>query len=224
MNLFVNIVFLFFIGGVGGYFIELIYRRLAHHRFINPGFLHGPFLPIYGFGLLLLFGLCSIPLNINIMWVKIFIRVVLIFASLTVIEYLGGLIFIKILNIRLWDYSKLWGNIQGIICPLFSLIWGILGTLYYLILHPLLVHLLQLTDGNTILYFIMGIFIGILIIDFIQSFKVAQKIGKILKSINLHIPYDALKIKLKLYANKHNYKTHFFKPFHNLIDKIHELK
>ena len=107
MNIFLNILFLFFLGGFVGYFIELIYRRIVHHHFINPGFLHGPFLPIYGFGLLLLYGLSSVPLNfITIKWVEIVLRIVLIFISLTLIEYIGGLIFIKGLNIRLWDYSN----------------------------------------------------------------------------------------------------------------------
>ena len=40
---------------------------------------------------------------------------------MTLIEYLVGLLSIHVMGIRLWDYSHCWGNIQGIICPLFTM-------------------------------------------------------------------------------------------------------
>ena len=54
---------------------------------------------------------------------------------MTGIEYITGLIFIKGMNLKLWDYSDRFGNIQGIICPLFTLCWGVLGVVYYLFVH-----------------------------------------------------------------------------------------
>lgn len=42
-------------------------------------------------------------------------------AAVTLVEYIAGLISIKLLHVKLWDYSKQWGNIQGIICPKFTL-------------------------------------------------------------------------------------------------------
>lgn len=214
MQIFINIVFIFFIGGILGYLLELTYRGLVNHHFINPGFLHGPFLPIYGFGLLLLFALSSIPINfINIQWVEILVRIVLIFIFLTVIEYIGGLIFIKGFGLKLWDYSDQKGNIQGIICPLFSLIWGLIGTLYYFLLHPLLLDLLKMIDGNLIITFLLGMFLGVFIIDEISSFHIASKISKIVKDINLHTTYDKLKYKMKTYAKEHSLKHNFFHPF-----------
>ena len=224
MNIFLNILFLFFLGGFVGYFIELIYRRIVHHHFINPGFLHGPFLPIYGFGLLLLYGLSSVPLNfIQIKWVDIILRIVLIFISLTLIEYIGGLIFIKGLNIRLWDYSNRKGNIQGIICPLFFFVWGGIGTFYFFFIHPLIVSLLKVVDSNIFLSFFMGLFLGILLLDFINSFQVAKKVGNMLRKLNLHISYDTLKSKLKTYASKHHLKHNFFRPFHHNFEKIKDI-
>lgn len=72
---------------------------------------------MYGLGTLLLYGACFIPLP---RWAL----VLLLFVALTLLEYITGLIFVKGMKIRLWDYSRRWGNIQGIICPLFSLLWG----------------------------------------------------------------------------------------------------
>jgi uncharacterized membrane protein len=224
MEIIVNLLFLFFIGGVLGYILELTYRSVMEKHFINPGFLHGPFLPLYGFGLLILFSISNIPLfNINIIWLKVILRIILIFVSLTLIEYIAGIIFIKEFNIKLWDYSDQKGNIQGIICPLFSLVWGIIGTIFYFFINPLLITLLNSLNGNIILIFLMGIFLGILLMDFIFSMHIASLISKILKKLNLHIAYNDLKSKIKLYCQKHKLKHHFFLPFHKNIKAIEDV-
>ena len=57
---------------------------------------------------------------------------------MTFTEYIAGLIFIKGLKIKLWDYSNRRGNIQGIVCPLFSLLWGLIAAGFvYLLFSPL---------------------------------------------------------------------------------------
>ena len=101
------------VGSVGGWVLELFFRRIfSSKKWINPGFLNGPYLPMYGCGTLLLYGACFIPLP---RWALVLILI----AALTLLEYITGLVFIKGLKIKLWDYSRQWGNIQGIICPLF---------------------------------------------------------------------------------------------------------
>ena len=54
MNHYLQFIFIFYMGCTLGWFLELFYRRLAHGKWINPGFLIGPYLPIYGFGLVIL--------------------------------------------------------------------------------------------------------------------------------------------------------------------------
>ena len=64
MNLFLTIAFLFFIGSVSGWVLELFYRRfVSSKQWINPGFLVGPYVPLYGFGLCTFYLLAQIPLN-----------------------------------------------------------------------------------------------------------------------------------------------------------------
>lgn len=50
MNNFLILAFLFFIGCTAGWVLELFYRRFAptnkSHKWINPGFLNGPYLPL----------------------------------------------------------------------------------------------------------------------------------------------------------------------------------
>ncbi len=56
--------FLFFIGSLAGWIIELVFRRIItlrnpESKWINPGFCTGPYLPIYGFGLCVLYIIAS---------------------------------------------------------------------------------------------------------------------------------------------------------------------
>ena len=49
MEIFLNLAFLFFIGSILGWILELFFRKfISTKRWINPGFLTGPYLPIYG--------------------------------------------------------------------------------------------------------------------------------------------------------------------------------
>ena len=62
MNVFLTLACLFFIGSVAGWVIELLFRNIVHHnkKWVNPGFCTGPYLPIYGFGLCVLYLLASL--------------------------------------------------------------------------------------------------------------------------------------------------------------------
>ena len=53
MRLFLIFVFLFYMGSSVGWVLELFYRRFEHKKWVNPGFLVGPYLPIYGLGLVI---------------------------------------------------------------------------------------------------------------------------------------------------------------------------
>ena len=62
MSLLLTLAFLFFIGSVLGWVLELLFRNLTQHpdKLVNPGFCTGPWLPIYGFGLCALYLLASL--------------------------------------------------------------------------------------------------------------------------------------------------------------------
>ena len=62
-QIFLIVLYLFFFGAVGGWVLELLFRRFfsganPERKWLNPGFLFGPCLPLYGFGTVLLFILC----------------------------------------------------------------------------------------------------------------------------------------------------------------------
>ncbi len=46
----------------------------------------------------------------------------------TLVELIAGGLF-KMAGVTLWNYSERWGNLWGVICPSYSLLWGALITL-----------------------------------------------------------------------------------------------
>ena len=134
MNFFLKLAFLFCIGSLLGWCIEVLFRRFfSAKKWINPGFLVGPYLPLYGFSLCTLYLLAMleefIPISFPVLRKLVLFAVMAL--CVTAIEYVTGLIFIKRLKIKLWDYSDCWGNVDGVICPLFTFFWALLSAAYY---------------------------------------------------------------------------------------------
>jgi len=189
---------LFVLGSLVGYIIELFFRRfVSQKKWVNPGFLVGPYIPVYGFGVLILYAISAISLTDVIKNVALaqFLMVLLIGISLTLIELIAGLIFIKGFHIKLWDYSDRWLNFKGIICPLFSLIWFAVGCLYYFLINPYLVQGIEWLCNNQAYSYFIGAVIGAMIIDACYSFSLGIKIKKF--SGDMVIKYEQFKVDLK---------------------------
>lgn len=203
MNVVLTFATLFFVGSVGGWVFEVLFRKFLSdsnpdHRWINPGFLVGPYLPIYGFGLAGMYLLCRIPLDfVTSVPLQILLRLVVITLVMTLIEYLAGLIFIKGMRIKLWDYTERWGNIQGIICPLFTLIWGVGGAAYYFLVHPRVLSGLDWLSRNLAYSFFVGFFFGVLIIDFGYSMHIVVKIRKFAADNQIVVRFEEFKANIK---------------------------
>ena len=61
--------FLFFVGSCLGWCVEVLFRRFfSAKKWINPGFLTGPYLPLYGFGLTFMYGVSFIPVKTGEVW------------------------------------------------------------------------------------------------------------------------------------------------------------
>lgn len=196
MKYLVIISTLFVIGSLLGWVIELFFRRfVSQKKWMNPGFLTGPYLPIYGFGVIVLYGVSNIPLGIENQVLDIVIRIVIIGVGMSLIEFIAGLIFIKGLKIKLWDYSDRKGNIMGIICPSFSLIWLAVGSLYYFLLNPILVEGITWISENLIYTFFVGGVVGAMIVDFAYSIHLATKLKEYKELSNLR--FEEFKKELK---------------------------
>lgn len=217
MNLALVLAFLFLIGSTLGWVLELLYRNLTnrHQKWVNPGFCTGPYLPIYGFGLCTLFLLALLErLNwiANPFWNK-----AMLFAAMavcmTLIEYIAGLFCLKYLKVRLWDYSDLWGNVQGIICPLFSFFWAVLGALYYFFVHPYILDALAWLSNNLAFSFFIGMFYGVFVIDVAHSSQLIVKLKRFAEENTVVVKYESIKDHIRNFQQNASSKYHFFSPF-----------
>lgn len=198
---------LFVIGSLFGWIIELLFRRfVSQKKWMNPGFLTGPYLPIYGFGVLVLYGVSNLSFGINNKFIDVIVHIAIIGVGMTLIEFIAGLIFIKGLNIKLWDYSDQKGNIMGIICPSFSLIWLVVGSLYYFLLNPVLVDGITWISENLIYTYFVGAVIGAVLVDSAYSIHLATKLKyyKEFASLRFEDFKIELKNKIKRIRNKEN--------------------
>ena len=100
-------IVLFFIFSILGYISEVIYCSVPAHRFVNRGFLYGPYLPIYGSGAMIVLVLLE-PVADNPLLVFLF---GLILTS--ILEYFTSWALEKLFSVKLWDYSKHRVNING---------------------------------------------------------------------------------------------------------------
>ena len=66
IRIFLHLTFLFMVGSILGWVMELIFRRIVHKKWVNPGFLKGPYLPIYGIGLVILYIVAIFELPIDL--------------------------------------------------------------------------------------------------------------------------------------------------------------
>ncbi|MGM9970924.1 MAG: putative ABC transporter permease [Anaeroplasmataceae bacterium] len=193
----VKYLLIFFVGSLIGYLIEVFYRRfVSQKRWMNPGFLKGPYLPLYGFGLVALYVICSIDLNIPRVY-EVITKSIIILVAMTLIELIAGLIFVKGMKIKLWDYSDRWLNFEGIICPLYSFFWGIIGFGYFMYIHPLIVDVVNYWSQNQILSFFVGAIFGIFIVDVVVELNVATKISAFAHKHNMTLNYEVMRTSIK---------------------------
>ncbi len=216
------ILFLFFMGSIIGWIIELFFRRFLsksniNKKWINPGFLIGPYLPLYGSGLCTLYILSNIHISSLEQYpvAATLITIIIMAIAMTVIEYITGLIFIKGMNIKLWDYSDEWGNIDGIICPLFSLMWAALAAFYYLTIHPHIINAISWLADNLAFSFVIGFFYGVFIIDIVVSFQLAAKLRHFAQEYDIIVRIEALKSHLTNEIKERKEKNHFLMLLHN---------
>lgn len=234
MGLFLTLAFLFFIGSILGWCIEVLFRRFfstanPERKWINPGFCVGPYIPLYGVGLCLLFLLASLEPYIPIpqpLWEKIALFAVMAIC-MTVLEYITGLFCLKVLKVRLWDYSKEKWNLQGIICPRFSLFWAALGALYYFLIHPYILNALGWLSRNLAFSFVVGMFFGVFILDVVHSAQLVAKLKKFADDYEVIVRYEHLKAHIRSRYADTKQTYHFFRPFRSdkpLAEHIRELK
>ena len=156
---------LFFIYSFAGWLMESILETVRKKRFVNRGFLIGPYCPIYGAGVLLITILLA-KYNDDI-WITFFMSL-LICGTL---EYATSYIMEKIFKARWWDYSYRKFNINGRICLETLIPFGIAGTFIIYVANPFLLKYMNMIPEMVLNIFSVT-FLIIFVIDTIVSFKI----------------------------------------------------
>ena len=123
-------VLLFFFYCFCGWVWESCYVSAHQHRWVNRGFRHGPLLPIYGSGaIIILFAVIPVENNLYLVWLFGMI-------AATALEYVTGAAMERIFKVRYWDYSGQKFNLNGHICLTSSVAWGFFSILLVRLVHP----------------------------------------------------------------------------------------
>ena len=169
---------LFFIYAILGWIIETTLVSIEKRKFVNRGFLIGPYCPIYGFGGLAITILLK---NYTKDPIVLFLMAVIICG---ILEYFTSYIMEKIFKARWWDYSAKKYNINGRICLETVVPFGILGCLVMYVLNPITFKYLNMLS-NSMLNIISAICFTIFITDNIVSYNVISSFTKTVKTINV---------------------------------------
>lgn len=153
-----DIIYIFSVYSVFGWIVEVIFFFLKTGKYIRRGILHGAYCPLYGFSL----AVCT--LLSNSLNGSFFLTFMSCAAICTAFELITAIIFDKLLLHKMWDYSDNFMNLNGYICPGFSIIWGIVAALCIKYLNPILL------SNDFSIKTVFGIALSTLIIADVFSF------------------------------------------------------
>ncbi len=173
--------FLLFVAySIIGWCMETIIKSVKAGHFVHRGFLIGPYLPIYGTGVLLATVLLD-PFMDNLP--LLFGFSILVCGTL---EYLTSFILEKIFHARWWDYSQRPLNLNGRICAETLLIFGVVCTFVITCINPIFFDLFD-AFPPALLHALSIIFAIVLATDAIISITVLIEVRKVGKTLD----YDA---------------------------------
>ena len=169
----VHWLFFFYIYCFLGWCFESTFVSAKSHKWVNRGFMRGPFLPLYGSGAMMMY-VVSLPFQDNI--VLTYIAGVI---GATALEYVTGVVMETLFKVRYWDYSSKPFNFQGHICLRSSIAWGFLTILMTRVIHKPIERLVMSIPLNVLSYVTIAVTVY-MVADFTLSFKAALDLRDIM--------------------------------------------
>lgn len=176
--------FYFMVYSFGGWIVQGLYVGAKDHKFVNTGFFHGPYVPIFGFGCLFIVYFVD-KLSMNPFWV--FVNT---FWTTSVLEYVTSWYLQKRYHRLWWDYSKHKFNIHGRVCLLNSSLYGVAGLVVTYLFQPWMQDLVDHIPLHA-LEAVMILFTIVFGTDFIMTNNEMGKHRKALEQLHAHVQ-DAL--------------------------------
>ena len=187
-------IMLFFIYSLAGWLVEMIPATIREKKFVDRGFLVGPYCPIYGCGVILITLLLQKYADDIV--VTFFLSVIIC----GTLEYLTSYVMEKIFKARWWDYSNNKFNINGRICLETLVPFGIGGVLVLFVFNPFLEKIINLIPGLA-LHIVTGVLCVLFLIDCIVSFKIILNLKEMTKELKDNTAEISDKVK-KIILNK----------------------
>lgn len=172
----------FVIYSIAGFIIETLFGLITKGVLESrKSFLYGPFCGIYGVGaVVMIVGLQRFKKNNYTLFAGGFL-----IGSIVeyVISWIGEMLF----DIKWWDYSNMAFNINGRICIIFSIFWGLLAIYLMSHIHPNIDKLLDKFKPN-ILKIITITFVIFLFLDcLISSFALKMFFARLVNDYDLEL-------------------------------------
>lgn len=159
----VGLALYFYLFAVFGWLIEMMYLATAGRGLINSGFLQGPVCPAYAAGVLIIY-----PFTLLFAPLPFWLQCILYALLATAVEFLAHFALEKLLNIRIWDYSDEFMNLQGRISLKYSAFWFVLVLVLVLVLQPAAITLIEWLEPAT-RYWLAGGLGLVLLADYVFS-------------------------------------------------------
>ena len=159
-----------------GWIWETCYVSVLKAKWVNRGFMRGPFLPIYGSGAIVVL-IFTLPFRTN---PGLVFGVGMV--SATILEYFTGVAMERMFHVRYWDYSNQRLNLNGHICVTSSLAWGVFSVILTLYGHTPVERLVSRMSTNVleVTVFILTAYISI---DMAESIREAINLKEVLMSL-----------------------------------------
>ena len=206
----IRIVFLLFIiYAFIGWVIEVIDAYIKTGKFVNRGFLIGPYCPVYGIGCTLMIILLSKYLD------DIVVLFFMCIVTFSILEYMTSFAMEKLFKARWWDYSNKRFNINGRICLETMIPFGLGGVFIMYVVNPVIMYVL--TSMPDILLTIFSIVIGILYtLDLCVSVKVISNLKMTARNIKKDSTIEITRKVKEILSNKNYIKRRLIKAFPKL--------
>ena len=217
MNIMRNYILLFMIYSFIGWIIEVINSYIKTGKYINRGFLIGPYLPIYGVG----------SLGIVILLNRYYDDLLVLFCMGTILccilEYFTSYIMEKIFRTRWWDYSSKKFNLAGRICLETAVLFGLGGCIVVKIANPFIVNLLDILP-SLLLNIVAILFSIIFIMDLMISCKIIFTFRGFVSNVKKDTTAEVNKLVKKMIASKSFLGERLMKAFPDFKINLEKIK
>lgn len=173
-----NLVLLFFLYSFLGWIIEVTLKYRQYHRFINRGFLIGPYCPIYGSGVVIATFLNDMFAPLESSFGTSFL-ISFVFCGL--LEYMTSYFFEKKYHARWWDYSQKPMNLNGRVWIGNLVLFGLAGMIITRILNPIFFAFIDTLNPITI-YIVSGTLSVVFLSDYIFSRFIMSLLKKVVEN------------------------------------------